>query len=215
MYEFLWFAAGCAVALPSVLWWTVRRRAEVVPPTISSTEPLVELYAESKRAERLETLATSIGREVADLTSSVEINASLLIEEIGGDPRVASERAGDLYRSVHRMRFFIHKLLSFAKAEPLPLGATDVTRLLLDVRRELEGRAGRSTTRSALYRTFDRLEDKGYLCWQLEDDGPVPDRGGHPMRRFWVTESGEEALRQSRTALVRLWEGLDTVFDGS
>lgn len=140
MYEFLWFAAGCAVTVPTLMWWVkTRREPKAPPPTISSTEPLVELYAESKRAERLETLATSIGREVADLTSSVEINASLLIEEIGGDPRVASERAVDLYRSVHRMRFFINKLLSFAEAEPLPLGATDVTQLLLDLRRELEG----------------------------------------------------------------------------
>ena len=85
----------------------------------------------------------------------------------------------------------------------------------VDVRYELEGRASRTTTRSALYRTFDRLEGKGYLSWELEDGGPVPDRGGHPMRRFWVTESGKDALRQSRTALVRLWEGLDTVFDRS
>ncbi len=85
----------------------------------------------------------------------------------------------------------------------------------VDVRRQLEGRASRTATRSALYRTFDRLEGKGYLSWELEAGGPVPDRGGHPMRRFWVTESGKETLRQSRTALVRLWEGLDTVFDRS
>ncbi len=85
----------------------------------------------------------------------------------------------------------------------------------VDVRRELEGRASRTTSRSALYRTFDRLESKGYLSWEMEDRGPVPDRGGHPMRRFWVTETGKNALRQSRTALVRLWEGLETVFDGS
>ena len=85
----------------------------------------------------------------------------------------------------------------------------------VDVRHELEGRASRTTTRSALYRTFDRLEGKGYLSWQLEDGSPVPDRGGHPMRRFLVTESGKQALRQSRVALVRLWEGLDAVFGRS
>ncbi len=85
----------------------------------------------------------------------------------------------------------------------------------LEVRRELERRARRTPSRSALYRTFDRLADKGYLTWELEDGSPVPDRGGHPMRRLWVTEGGKDALRQSRTALARLWEGLDTVFDGS
>lgn len=83
------------------------------------------------------------------------------------------------------------------------------------VRKELEGRAGRTTSRSALYRTFDRLEAKGYIGWKLESGSPVPDRGGHPMRRLWLTERGLEALRTSRAALARLWEGLDTVLGKS
>lgn len=81
------------------------------------------------------------------------------------------------------------------------------------VRRELEAKASRSTSRSALYRTFDRLEAKGYIGWELEPAGPVPDRGGHPMRRFRVTEAGVEVLKTSRSALVNLWEGLDQVLD--
>ena len=85
----------------------------------------------------------------------------------------------------------------------------------MDVRRELERRAARTTSRSALYRTFDRLADKGYVAWALEEGSPIPDRGGHPMRRLWVTEAGKDALRQSRTALASLWDGLDAVFDKS
>jgi PadR family transcriptional regulator PadR len=84
----------------------------------------------------------------------------------------------------------------------------------LDVRRDLERSTGRAASRSALYRTFDRLADKGYLTWELEDGSPVPDRGGHPMRRLWVTKAGKDALRQSRTALSRLWEGLDAFLGG-
>ena len=36
------------------------------------------------------------------------------------------------------------------------------------VRKELERSAGRSVSRGALYRTFDRLEAKGYLEWEME-----------------------------------------------
>jgi PadR family transcriptional regulator PadR len=85
----------------------------------------------------------------------------------------------------------------------------------IDVRKELERSAGRSVSRGALYRTFDRLEAKRYIEWELEDGGPVPERGGHPMRKFLVTDAGLEALRVSRSALLKLWRGLDAVLDGS
>jgi PadR family transcriptional regulator PadR len=83
----------------------------------------------------------------------------------------------------------------------------------IGVRQELERCAQRTVSRGALYRTFDRLAEKGYLDWEFEDGGPVPDRGGHPMRRFIVTEDGLEALRTSRSALLKLWEGLDGVLE--
>jgi DNA-binding PadR family transcriptional regulator len=92
----------------------------------------------------------------------------------------------------------------------------------IDVRKELERCAGRSVSRGALYRTFDRLEQKEYIEWELEDgnveweleDGnAVPDRGGHPMRLFRVTEAGLDALRASRSALLKLWHGLDAVLE--
>ena len=83
----------------------------------------------------------------------------------------------------------------------------------IGVREELERSAGRSVSRGALYRTFDRLEAKGYLEWEMESGGPVPERGGHPMRRFRVTEAGVEALQASRTALINLWSGLEGVLD--
>lgn len=79
----------------------------------------------------------------------------------------------------------------------------------IGVRRELERRAGRTVSRGALYRTLDRLEGKGLIEWSLEDE--TPDRGGHPRRRFRVTEEGLEALRSSREALFALWEGLDNL----
>ena len=80
----------------------------------------------------------------------------------------------------------------------------------LEARRVLQELASRHVSRGALYRTFDRLSTKGYLEWTLEDDGPVPERGGHPMRRFTVTEAGLDALRESRRTLLKLWDGLET-----
>ena len=79
----------------------------------------------------------------------------------------------------------------------------------LEIRRVIDEVADRKVSRGALYRTFDRLSSKGYLVWTLEEDGPVPERGGHPMRRFAVTDAGISALRESRRTLLELWDGLE------
>lgn len=69
------------------------------------------------------------------------------------------------------------------------------------VREDLESNADRKVSRGALYRTLDRLTEKGYLAWELEPS-EVPERGGHPMRRLLVTDAGLEAVRQARAVLV-------------
>ncbi len=79
-----------------------------------------------------------------------------------------------------------------------------------EIRKVLEERALRPVSRGALYRTLDRLAGKGYLEWEFEDPTPVPERGGHPMRRFRITEAGRDALRASRTALLSLWDGVES-----
>ncbi|HVS14527.1 MAG TPA: helix-turn-helix transcriptional regulator [Thermoanaerobaculia bacterium] len=73
----------------------------------------------------------------------------------------------------------------------------------LALRRCLSERAGRRISRSAIYTTLDRLERKGYVAHELE--GETPKRGGHPRRRYRVTETGIEALRRSRRLLTALW----------
>jgi PadR family transcriptional regulator len=74
---------------------------------------------------------------------------------------------------------------------------------------ELERRAGRRVSRGALYSVLDRLEQKGYLRWEISGGGA--ERGGHPKRRFEVSRAGIEALRTSRQVLHNLWAGLDDV----
>jgi PadR family transcriptional regulator PadR len=79
----------------------------------------------------------------------------------------------------------------------------------LSVIRELDKSAGRRVSRGALYKTLERLEDKGFVEWEVED--ATPGRGGHPRRRFRVTPEGVSALKVSRDALHRLWHGLEGV----
>ena len=66
--------------------------------------------------------------------------------------------------------------------------------------------------RGALYKTLQRLEEKGLLGWVMEEG--TPERGGHPRRAFSVTTRGVDVLRESRLALTRLWDGLESVFEG-
>jgi DNA-binding PadR family transcriptional regulator len=79
----------------------------------------------------------------------------------------------------------------------------------LSVLRELDKRAGRRVSRGALYKTLERLDDKGLVEWEVEET--TPGRGGHPRRRFNVTAEGVRALQSSRDALHRLWQGLESV----
>lgn len=72
--------------------------------------------------------------------------------------------------------------------------------------RELEARAGRRISRGALYSALVRLEEKGYLRWEVEGD--PPERGGHPRRRFHVTKDGRGAVTGYQRAIRRLLEGV-------
>lgn len=74
------------------------------------------------------------------------------------------------------------------------------------VRREIEERTGRSLTVGALYRTLDRLEEKGYVSSWTGD--PSPERGGRAKRYFRVDPLGLRALRQTQRELNAMWEGV-------
>jgi DNA-binding PadR family transcriptional regulator len=72
---------------------------------------------------------------------------------------------------------------------------------------ELTTRTKRRVARGAVYMTLDRLEKKGLLSSCLTD--PTPERGGRAKRCYRVTEPAMAALRESKRALVNLWEGLE------
>jgi PadR family transcriptional regulator, regulatory protein PadR len=77
------------------------------------------------------------------------------------------------------------------------------------IRLDIERRTGRALTVGALYRTLDRLEDKGYITSAFSD--PTPERGGRSKRYFTVKPLGLRSLRASREALVAMWEGLESL----
>ena len=81
----------------------------------------------------------------------------------------------------------------------------------MSIRKELEERAGRTVSRSALYITLERLIGKGYLTARMGD--PSPERGGKAKRYFVITPAGREALKISGRALKNLWIGYESLLD--
>jgi len=72
---------------------------------------------------------------------------------------------------------------------------------------EIGARTGRPASRGSIYITLDRLEEKGLI--ESEPDSGASERGGRPRRRLTLTRSGLEALKESRDALLSLWEGYE------
>src|SRR5262245_24874303 len=77
------------------------------------------------------------------------------------------------------------------------------------IRREIERRTGRSVSRGAVYITLDRLEKKGYLTSYLADS--TAERGGRAKRYYQVKPVGEAALKDSWSAMRKMWDGLEPV----
>jgi DNA-binding PadR family transcriptional regulator len=79
----------------------------------------------------------------------------------------------------------------------------------VSIRHEIGARSGKQVARGALYTVLERLEEKGYLTSRM--GSPTPERGGRPKRFYKVTPSGVKALKGSKQAMVRLWQGLESV----
>ena len=78
---------------------------------------------------------------------------------------------------------------------------------------EIEARTGNPASPGSMYVTLDRLEDKCLIRSRLADASD--ERGGRPRRYVSVTAHGVRELRASRTALLKLWRGLEGVLENS
>ena len=90
-------------------------------------------------------------------------------------------------------------LLALVRLSPEAYGAT--------VRREIEARAKRRLSISAVYTTLDRLEEKELVRSRVSD--PVPQRGGRRRKYFELTPLGARALKQAHQAYAGMIGGLE------
>lgn len=72
---------------------------------------------------------------------------------------------------------------------------------------------GREVSSGALSTTLDRMENKGLVRSELGD--PSPGRGMRARRYVRITPAGLALARDSRAALLRLWQGLDEAYGES
>lgn len=73
---------------------------------------------------------------------------------------------------------------------------------------DITEKTGRSVRRSAVYVTLKRLEKKGHIHTWLGE--PRAERGGKARRHVRLEPQGLRAVHESRSALERMWGGLDT-----
>jgi DNA-binding PadR family transcriptional regulator len=81
----------------------------------------------------------------------------------------------------------------------------------VSITQELEERTGREASQAAIFIVLKRLEKKDLLESRL-DDGAVPETG-RVRRYFKLTPQGTRSLKETREALDRLWDGLDTAYE--
>jgi DNA-binding PadR family transcriptional regulator len=73
--------------------------------------------------------------------------------------------------------------------------------------REIVDRTGRDVSLGAVYKTLERLEDKGLVS--SREGAPTPERGGRRKKHYRLLAAGHRALTQSLSALRSMTEGLD------
>ncbi|MEQ8331519.1 MAG: helix-turn-helix transcriptional regulator [Longimicrobiales bacterium] len=76
----------------------------------------------------------------------------------------------------------------------------------MEIREEIEERAGRDVSYGAVYTTLDRLERKGYVAHRVGES--TPERGGRARKYFRVEPAGRDALAESRELLEVMWKGV-------
>jgi PadR family transcriptional regulator PadR len=90
-------------------------------------------------------------------------------------------------------------LVALVRLGPDAYGAT--------VRREIESRARRHVSISAVYTTLERLEQKGLVRSWIGD--PTPARGGRRRKHFELRPLGARALKVAYNAFAGMTAGVE------
>lgn len=75
----------------------------------------------------------------------------------------------------------------------------------------IEERTGRDVSRAAVYIALRRLQKRGFVSSRMAD--PTPERGGRAKRYFKLERDAIVHLRDSRRAMMSMWEDLDPVLE--
>ncbi len=79
------------------------------------------------------------------------------------------------------------------------------------IHNEIVERGGRDVTVAAVYKTLERLEDKGFAGSSLGE--PTAERGGRRKKFFHIRPAGMRALRHAIASLKRMAVGLAADLD--
>jgi DNA-binding PadR family transcriptional regulator len=72
---------------------------------------------------------------------------------------------------------------------------------------DIAARTRRVVSLGAVYKTLERLEDKGLVRSRIGE--PTAERGGRRKKHYQLAAPGERALRQSMSALRNMTEGIE------
>lgn len=72
---------------------------------------------------------------------------------------------------------------------------------------DITDRTGRDVSLGAVYKTLERMEDKGLVQSRVGE--PTPERGGRRKKHYRLMAAGQRALRQSIAAIRNMTEGLE------
>jgi DNA-binding PadR family transcriptional regulator len=90
-------------------------------------------------------------------------------------------------------------LLAVLRLGPDAYGAT--------IRREIEQRAERELSISAVYTTVQRLEQKGFVRTRMGE--PLPERGGRRRKYVELLPAGAHALKVAYSAFAGMTAGVE------
>jgi DNA-binding PadR family transcriptional regulator len=73
---------------------------------------------------------------------------------------------------------------------------------------DIGDRTGRDVSLGSVYKTLERLQDKGLV--QSRIGQPTPERGGRRKKHYRLLAAGQRALRQSLAAIRNMTDGLES-----
>ena len=77
----------------------------------------------------------------------------------------------------------------------------------------IEESIGREVLVGSVYAALERLEEKGFVSSRVGE--PTPERGGRAKRYFRITAKGLRQVRETRRALIKLWQRLPELEGGT